>query len=297
MIRTLAPDELEWFIASYYDFLGHSNPRGFARQAVSAMRDRDAEADKSFIAVSDETEIPLAGVHVLAPEPEADDQNLALSNIWFKDESADLTALLRKVLAQHPHDAVHCPLFNFSDAKLDRVRPVFDALGFDLEYTFDLEFDLADLPPIGTPLVLEAWSDESDVLFRKVFSQAESYKPSDRQWSWFKRRRSKFNPNLWFIARETLDQDPVGYAFYGAYQEGIEGIYYLTAGGVMPEFRDSTAMLRRLMISSMQELASRSPFGKIQTTTTRQDPKLLEILESLGFITTDKYPVFIRKPA
>ncbi len=295
-MRSLAPDELEWFIASYYGFLGHSNPRGFARQAVLAMRDRDAEADKSFIHLSDKTKTPLAGVHVLAPDPEDDDQNLYLSNIWFQQDPGDLTTLLQEVLGHHPHEAVHCPLFNFSTGKLERVQPVFDTLGFDLEYISDLRFDLADLPPIGTPLVLEAWSDESDVLFRKVFSQAESYKPSDKQWSWFKRRRGKFNPNLWFIARETLDQDPVGYALYGAYQEGIEGVYYLTAAGVMPEFRDSTEMLRRLMLSSMHELAARSPFGKIQTTTTQQDPKLLEIFESLGFVTTDKYPVFIRKP-
>ena len=298
MIRSLAPDELEWFIASYYDFLGHSDPRHFARRAMrtmhSAPHQMEQEAERSFILFT-EGDVPLAGAHIIAPEPDDDDQNLYLSNIWFNGEAQNLKILLEQLFHKFDHEAVHCPLYNFSQARLERVKPVFEALGFTLRHAYDLEFELSELPPLGTPLILEAWSEENDTVFQEAFKQAEGAEPSDAFWAWLKRWRGPFRPNLWFVASEALDQ-PVGYAFYGQYRDGVDGVYYLTAAGVLAEHRSSSEMLKRLVISSMHELATRSPFGRLQTLVTQQDPKLIEILESVGFRRRDAYPAFIKRP-
>ncbi len=295
MIRSLAPDELEWFIASYYTFLGHSSPRSFAHRAVLTMREIEAEANKSFVLLNS-TGQPLAGTHVLAPNPDDDNQNLHLSNIWFSQDASDLSTLLTELLRRFHHEAAYCPLYNFSEQVSKRIAPVFTDLGFKLEQSHDMEFALADLPPLGMPLVLEAWSHQSDLKFREVFAQAEGFVPSERLWAWLKRWRGKFRPDYWFIARGTLDQEPVGYAFYGAHQTGLEGSYYLTAAGVLTKYRSSSEMLRRLVISSMHDLATRSPLGHIFTTVAEQDPKLIQIFESLGFVTNQKYPVYVKKP-
>ncbi len=295
MIRSIAPDELEWFLASSYDFLGHSDPRAFARRSVRTFSDRSAEADRCFILFA-RGDVPLAGVYVRAPEPGDDDQNLYLSNLWFKKDAADLTRLLRELLDKLGHEAVHCPLYNVSPARLSALAPALLDLGFEQRQAVDLEFDLADLPPLGAPLVLEAWSEENDEHFQNVFEQGEGFGPSEAFWAWLKRWRGPFQPNLWFLASEALDQEPVGYAFYGTLQEGIDGVYYLTAAGVLAEHRDSSEMLRRLLISSMQELAAQSPFARIQTLVTQRDPKLVDILESLGFRRLGRYPVFVKQP-
>ncbi len=295
MIRSTSPDELEWFIASSYEFLGHSDPRAFARRAVRAVHDPVAEADRSFILFA-AGDVPLAGAYVRAPEQDGDDQNLYLSNLWFKRDAKDLERLVGELLARFHHEAVHCPLYNFSPEKLALVAPALEALGFERRQAFDLEFELAELPPLGLPLVLEAWSEEKDDLFRETFRRAEGYAPSETLWAWLKRWRGPFHPNLWFVACETLDQDPIGYAFYGLYQDGVDGVYYLTAAGVAAEYRESSEMLRRLLISSMQELAARSPFGRIQTLITQRDPKLIEILQSLGFETKGTYPAYVKQP-
>lgn len=295
VIRSIAPDELEWFIASSYDFLGHSDPRAFARRSVRQLHDLKEEADRSFILFSP-GDVPLAGVYALAPEPEDDDQNLYLSNLWFKEDAADLTRLLRELLRKLEHEAVHLPLYNVSPNRLEALTPALTALGFEPKQVYDLEFDLADLPPLGAPLVLEAWSEENDERFGKIFEHGEGFAPSEAFWAWLKRWRGTFQPNLWFLVSETIDQDPVGYAFYGMTQEGIDGIYYLTAAGVLAEYRNSSEMLRRLLISSMAELAAQSPFGRIQTLVTQPDPKLINILRSLGFEQKGSYPAFVKQP-
>lgn len=295
MIRSIAPDELEWFLASSYDFLGHSDPRAFARRGVRTVHDPLAEADRCFILFA-EGDVPLAGAYVRAPEPENDDQNLYLSNLWFKDDAADLATLLEHLLRKFDHEAVHCPLYNVSPSRLEALAPALLGLGFEERRAVDLEFDLSELPPLGLPRVLEAWSEESDERFQRVFEQGEGFRPSEAFWAWLKRWRGPFHPNLWFVASETPDQEPVGYAFYGSLQEGIDGVYYLTAAGVLAEHRDSSEMLRRLLISSMQELAAQSPFARIQTLVTQRDPKLVYILESLGFEHKGSYPVFVKQP-
>lgn len=295
MIRSLAADELIWFLTQYYAFLGHSDARSFAQRIAPRIRDQDAEADRAFILVEGKDK-PLAGVYVLAPEHDDDNQNLYLSNLWYTGSEKNLESLLRQVFARHKYEAVHFPLFNFSTERIQTITPVFDTLGFTLEGACDLDFELADLPPLGMPLVLEAWSYQTDDAFKDLYCRAESTHISEEYWAWLKRWRGKFNPDYWFMLRETLDQEPVGYAFYGAKQKGIDGIYYLTAAGVLPQYRDSSEMLRRLVISSMHDLASRSPLGRIQTTVHVTDPKLIHIFESLGFYIRNRYQVLVKYP-
>ncbi|MEM6429036.1 MAG: hypothetical protein AAF708_07330, partial [Deinococcota bacterium] len=300
-MRSLAPDELEWFIGAHYSFLGHHYPRGLAHRGFTRLRDIDHEADKCFVLFAADKR-PLAGVYVLAPDPNDDDQNLYLSNFWYTDAAADLTVLLRHVLELHPHEAAHCPLFTASADQVRDLSAAFEPLAFQLEQAHKLIFDLADLPPVGMPVVLEAWTLEADDLFTDVYEAAEQTKPSDRRWAYFKRHRGKFTPDLWFIARETLDQDPIGYAFFGlhhregVYLEGIDGSYYITVVGVLAQYRGSTQMLRRLLLTSMQELASRSPLGRIETVLSEADPKLIHIFESLGFAASETYPTFVKIP-
>ena len=295
MIRSLAPDELTWFLSQYYRFIGHGDPRGLARRVLEHARDLDHEAVRSFVYSDDATERPKAGVNVLAPQQDADDQNLYLSNLWFEDDVAHLQHLVTKMLSRHPHEAAHVPLYNFSNARVAQLRPVFGHLGFKLEGAFDLAFSLSELPPLGSPLVIEAWSHDSDEAFRQVFEQAET-EVSDARWAWLKRWRGRFLPSLWFITRETLDLPPVGYAFYGTEHGGIDGVYYLTAVGVLQEYRFSSEMLRRVVLSSLHELASVSPLGRVETTLPTGDPKLIQIFELLGFDTFDRYERFIKRP-
>ena len=294
MIRSLAPDELTWFLSQYYAFLGHRDPRGLARRVLQHARDLDHEAVRSFVLVLEGR--PKAGANVLAPRPDEDDQNLYLSNFWFERDEADLERLLRTLLARNPHEAAHAPLYNFAPERIRGLEALFARLGFALETACDLAFDLAELPPLGLPLVLEAWSHTSDAGFRDLVEEAEAGPLSDATWAWFKRRRGSFSPDLWFIARETLDQAPVGYAFYGAQRKGLDGVYYLTAAGVLQEHRVSSEMLRRVVLSSMHELAARSPLGRLETTLSLNDPKLVHIFESLGFDTEARYPLFFKGP-
>lgn len=296
MIRSLAPDELAWFLAQYYAFIGHRDPRGLARRVLRRARDLDHEAVRSFIYLEDATLRPLAGVNVLAPEPEADDQNLYLSNFWYEVAAQDLVKLVSKLLERQPHEAAHMPLYNVPRAQAQALEPLLAEQGFALERVCDLSFDLADLPPLGLPLVLEAWSHQSDAGFREVVQQAEAQPVSDGLWAYLKRRRGRFSPDLWFIARETLDQPPVGYAFFGSESKGLDGSYYLTAAGVLQEHRVSSEMLRRLVLSAMHELASRSPLGRLETSLSLEDAKLVEIFASLGFDTEDRYQQFVRRP-
>jgi hypothetical protein len=295
VIRSTSPDELEWFLAASYAFMDHSDPRAFAQRSARALQDLGAEADRCFVLFAP-GDVPLAGAYVRAPEPEDDDQNLYLSNLWFKRSAADLARLLAELLRRHDYEGVHLPLYNVPQERLEVLTPALSELGFEARRAVDLEFDLAELPPLGAPLVLEAWSEENDARFQEVFEQGEGFAPSEAFWAWLKRWRGAFHPNLWFIAAETLDQEPVGYAFYGVLDDGIDGCYYLSAAGVLAAHRDSSEMLRRLLLSSMQELAARSPLARIQTLVTQRDPQLVRILESLGFERRGTYPVFVVQP-
>src|SRR5690606_9619542 len=119
-------------------------------------------------------------------------------------------------------------------------------------------------PPIGSPLLFEAWSLGSDRRFREFYASAEGRQVSDAGWAYLKRRHGPFQPDLWYLARETLDQGPVGYAFFGMGSRRVDGRYTLDAVGVAHELRSDSAMLRRLVISALQELSSFSPLGTVQ---------------------------------
>lgn len=297
MIRSLAPDELGWFLSQYYHFIGHRDPRGLAKRVLRHARDLDHEAVRTFILVDDASGRPRAGVNLLAPEPDEDDQNLHLSNFWYLERPEDLGELIRKLLARHPHEAAHAPLYNLPTERVRTLEPIFAGQGFRHESICELAFELADLPPLGLPLVLEAWTHGSDAGFREVYEAAEACSVSDAAWAYLKRARGPFLPDNWFILRETLDQPPVGYAFYGALRSGLDGIYHLAAAGVLQEHRHSSEMLRRVVLTSMHELAARSPLGRLETQLAERDPKLIEIFASLGFDTEDRYRAFVRRPA
>lgn len=294
MIRSLAPNELPWFLSRAYTFLGHSDPSRFALKQIKRIKDAEADADQTFILI--EAGEAVAGVHVRAAHEAEDDKNLMLVNIWYEADSKQLERLLRQVFARYRYEAVHFPLFNYSAAHIAAMRSSFEVLGFNLENACDLRFELSELPPLGLPLVLEAWTYKSDEAFEEVYTLAEELELSEAYWAWLKRWRGSFEPDLWFIGRETLDQEPIGYGFFGSHRKGIDGVYYLTAIGALPDHRHSSEMLRRLVLSCLRELASLSPLGRIETTLPMRDPKLVNIFESLGFDVTNRYKLFIKRP-
>ncbi len=69
-----------------------------------------------------------------------------------------------------PGETAHCPLYNFSPEQIEQITSALTNLGFALRQAHALTFALANLPPLGLPVALEAWSEESDALFRKVFA-------------------------------------------------------------------------------------------------------------------------------
>jgi len=159
-----------------------------------------------------------------------------------------------------------------------------------------LRFELADVPPLGLPLVLESWSSQSDRAFRDLYQRAEARTIGDRYWAYLKRRHGAFRPDLWFMARETLDQEPVGYALCGSERIDLDARYALNGVGVLQEHRTSSEMLRRLVVSTLHELAGASPFGSVDAELSLRDPKLIDILMSLGFDVVERYTALVRLP-
>lgn len=293
MIRSLAPDELTWFLSRSLAFVGHSDPNGLSRRLLGSIREIDAEARRSFVLIDGR---PKAGAHVLIPNIQEDEFNLYISNIWYEDNVKDLLSLLETLLTDIDHKAAYISLHNFTVQLMQDVEPFFKGLGFRLEEVCELSFDLAEVPPLGLPVVLEAWDYTSDAGFKELYQHAEAVTLSDQAWSYLKRCQGSFDPDFWFIARETLDQPPVGYAFYASQRSSLDGSYALIAAGVLPEHRHSSEMLRRVVISSMLDLASRSPFGRLETTLSTDDRKLIQIFESLGFSTRNRYKHFVNRP-
>ena len=293
MIRSLAPDELAWFLSQSFAFVGHSDPHGLARRVLPSVREIDHESRRSFILIDG---TPKAGAHLIIPNLQEDQFNLLISNIWYEDQVTDLLTLLETLLSDIDHKAAYIALHTFSPHLISDLKPFFKGLGFRLEEVCELSFDLADVPPLGLSVVLEAWDYLSDAGFREVYQMSEGLNLGDHAWSYLKRGQGSFDPDIWFIARETLDQPPLGYAFYSAKNSGFDGSYALIAAGVLPEHRHSSEMLRRVVILSMLFLASQSPFGRIETTLPTHDRKLIQIFESLGFNTKTSYKHFVKRP-
>jgi hypothetical protein len=295
VIRRLSPDELVWFVSRAVAFQGHSDPWGFAQRLAPALKDLRRDAERCFVRFDEGH--PVAGVFARFHAREEDDQSLELTQLWFEGDHEALHGLIAELFRLHPHESVYVPLVGVPTEPSGRLAAALAPLGFAADTFLDLRFDLTEVPPIGLPLVLEAWSPESDGAFRTIFEAAEGGERSDNAWAWLKRWRGPFRPDLWFIARETLDQEPVGFAFVGTIQRSLDASYYLTAVGVLSEHRHSSEMLRRLTVSTLIELSARSPLGRIDTTLSTRDPKLIDILRSLGFETGDPYMMLMKAPA
>jgi hypothetical protein len=295
VIRSLTPDEVVWFVGRALRFLGHSDPNGISQRLGPRLRDAAADAAHSFVYLGG-SGTPSAGAYLRAPDPEDDDQSLRLASLWHDDDPEGLCELVAELLRRHPHEAAFAALHGVNEGRVEDLAEALAPLGFARDQMRRLRFDLAEVPPLGLPLVLEAWTLSADPAFRELFERAEARAVSDRYWAFLKRREGPFRPDLWFLARETLDQEPVGYVLFGTARPGVDAAYLLVGSGVLQEHRVSSEMLRRLVVTALNELAGSSPFGTVEGRLSTSDPKLIAILMSLGFVTLERYPMLVRLP-
>ncbi len=198
---------------------------------------------------------------------------------------------------RHPHEAVELDLSAVPAVEAAAVCDALAASGFVADALLPLAFDLAEVPPLGRPLVLEAWRLDADAEFRAFVAAAEAQALGDGRWAWLKRAHGRFTPDLWCLAYESLDREPVGYALAGRRRSGVDGEIALTALGVAAPHRGSTEMVRRLVLSLLHELAGASPLGRVRAELSDRDPKLVAILRSVGFDVGDPRPVLRRLPS
>lgn len=304
MIRPLASDELVWFLARAFAFVDHRDPWGLARRSVARLRDPRRDAARAWVLVpgggagdAAEPGEPVAGIVAWPPDPDLDDPTLRLAQPWFVGaDPAGFAALVGQVLDRHPHEAVELDLSAVPPAAAAAVRDALAPLGFEADALRPLAFDLAEAPPLGRPLVLEAWRLDVDAEFRSFVAAAEEQPLGDGRWAWLKRAHGRFTPDLWCMAYETLDRPPVGYALAGRRRAGVDGEFALTAIGVAAPHRGSTEMLRRLVLSLLHEFAGASPLGRVRAELSDRDPKLVAILSSVGFDVGEPRPVLRRLP-
>ena len=292
VLRRISRDEIVWFLSRSFAFLRHGDPHGFATRVGQLLRDPMKDVEHMVVLCKGDG-WPVAGAYLIAPDVNADVQRLELTQLWFDQEAGDLVRLVTEVIAGHPHEVAEVPLQGIPSEPAGCLSAALEGIGFGIEDRRDLVYNLSDVPPVGSPLVLEAWDLEADEEFRAVFEASEGV-VSDSRWARLKRWQSPFRPDLWFIARETLDQEAVGYAFTGSNRPSLDGPFYLTAVGVTRPHRGSSDMLKRLVISILQELSALSPLGQIETSLGTNDPKLIDILHSLGFYVSRGYRVLVR---
>ena len=295
VVRNLSPDELPWFVGRSLAYLGQSDPQGLSLRMAPNLRDPRADSKHCFVLVEDDNS-PSAGIYLKAPEPFDDVQTLFFACPWHHDDRGALTRLVAELMADNPHEAAVLELHSL-DARL-RGELAIDlaGLGFIVDEVQHLRFELSEVPPIGLPLVLAAWTAAADRSFRSFHEEAEARPVSDARWAYLKRRHGPFQPDLWFLAHETLDQEPVGYAFCGSQERRIDGTYSLDAVGVRSELREDSEMLRRLVISTLSELAGRSPLGVVEAELSGSDPKLIDILAAVGFERHGRTPMLVKPP-
>src|SRR5690606_12074964 len=128
-------------------------------------------------------------------------------------------------------------LHSLDAERRSELLAVLAPLGFQADELIALRFELSEVPPPGAPLVFEAWSATTDREFRALYRAAEERPLSDAGWAFLKRRHGPFHPDLWLLARETLDQEAVGYAFCGSAERRLDGRYNLAAVGVRGDLR------------------------------------------------------------
>lgn len=281
VIRPLAPAELVWFLSRALAFQGHPDPMGLAARLGPRLRQARRDAEHTFVWQRGR-DAPTAGAHLRAPGPDDEDRTIRISPLWHEGDDDEARSFLEELLGRTPHEAVVVPLRGLSEAGQGAYRRLLEPAGFREHERVRLRFHLADVPPLGTPLALEAWSDATDAEHRDVYRRAEGVPAGEKRWAWLKRRGGRFRPDLWFLLRPAPDQEPVGYAFCHG-DDRLDGRYRLEAAGVLPEHRDSTVMLRRLVVTTLLELAARSPMATVETQPSASDPKLVEILHSIGF--------------
>jgi hypothetical protein len=282
VIRALAPDEMVWFLSRALAFQGHPDPMGLAQRLAPRLKDARRDARRSFVRI-EEGGPPLAGAHLCAPGPNDDDRTARLGPLWHEGDEERARRFVAELLDATPHEAAVVRMDGIPSAARDRLERWLGPLGFARTERAPMRFELSETPPLGRPLALEAWTLESDAAFRDLYRRAEGVAAGEDRWSWLKRRGGRFRPDLWFVARPTPDQEPIGYAFCHG-DDALDGGYRLEAAGVLPAHRDSTEMVRRLVLTTLLELSARSPFGTVDTRPNVRDPKLIEILRSLGFV-------------
>jgi hypothetical protein len=295
VVRSLSPDEVPWFVGRTLSYLGHTDPQGLSLRLAPQFKDPRADSRHCFVLTTEDTS-PTAGIYLKAPEPFDDVQTLLFASPWHHDDRGALTRLVAELLDTHPHEAAVLELHSLNGRLRRELAADLAGLGFILDEVQHLRFELSEVPPIGVPLVLAAWTAGADRSFRTFHAQAEARDISDARWAFLKRRHGPFHPDLWFLAHETLDQEPVGYAFCGSKERRLDGTYSLDAVGVRRDLREDSEMLRRLVISTLSELAGMSPLGIVEAELSGSDPKLIDILGSVGFERTGRTPVLVKPP-
>lgn len=294
VIRALAPDELVWFLARALAFQGHADPMGLAQRLAPRLKDARRDAQRSFVE-QEGRGVPQVGVHLLSPGPDDDDRTARMGPIWHEGDEGYARDFVERLLAATPYEAAVVSLAGVPEFARARLVSWLLPLGFDTRERIDMRFELSEVPPLGRPLTLEAWTLEADATFRSLYQRAEGIGAGKARWSWLKRRGGRFRPDLWFLARATPDQEPLGYAFCHG-DDALDARYRLEAAGVLPEHRSSTEMVRRLVLTTLLELAGRSPFGSVAVDPDVEDPKLIEILRLLGFEEGARMPRLERLP-
>jgi len=295
VIRALAPDELVWFLARALAFQGHGDPMGLAQRLAPSLKHARRDGRRTFVWL-DGGGPPRAGAHFRAPEPDDDARTARLGPLWHEGDEEEGRAFVRELLASAPHDAVEVRLDGVPESARARLTSWLAPLGFEPTERIRMRFPLADTPPLGRPLSLDAWTPETDLAFRELYRAAERAGAGEAHWSWLKRQGGRFRPDLWFVARPAPDQEPIGYAFCHG-DDALDARYRLVAVGVLPAHRGSTEMVRRLVLTTLLELAARSPFGSVDVQADAHDPKLVRILQSLGFDDLGREPRLERRPA
>lgn len=296
MIRNLEPDELVWFMRQALAFVEHADPQGLSLRLHSRLKDAAADAARCYVHVPPAGP-PTAGLYLTLKGGGNGAKEAQLSSVWHEHDEGALQALVAHLIDREEAELVTVPLHLLGVERAAGLELLLAPLGFQRDELKRLRFELTDVPPLGSPLVLEAWAPGAEGAFRELYEAAEATTVSDARWSYLKRSGGPFQPDLWFVARETLDQDAVGYAFLGATTSEVDAAYRLTAVGVGQHLRADSEMLRRLVLTVLLELAGRSPFGTVEAQLGRADPKLVEILASLGFLTVEVTPVLVKLPA
>jgi hypothetical protein len=299
-MRSLTLDELPWFLARAFAFVGHGDPWGLAHRLAPRLRSARRDAAEAWVWLpegAEGTAEPRAGAAVRPNPWLQEDPTLHLGLPWFAGaDPAPFVALVSALLERGPQEAVEIDLSTLDAVRRRALGVALGPLGFRADQRHILHFDLAETPPLGRPLVLEGWRLERDAPFRAFVAEAEGMPIGDRRWAFMKRAAGIFTPEMWMLAFETLDQPPVGYALGARERAGFDGVWRLTGLGVGQPWRATTEMLRRLVLSLLHDWAAQSPLGRVEAQLWGEDLKLIDILRSVGFEVRERVPVLRHHP-